>query len=107
MTHDERIRAVIDFGFTERQARFLVLVLRHGGVCVPRHTRASLASRTVGGGATRSSTGSSGAATHTRSAACTTERGSITCITSRCTTPSAKPPARIVVECRRAWLSSV
>ena len=33
---DERIQAVIDFGFTERQARFLVLVMRHAGVCVPR-----------------------------------------------------------------------
>ena len=36
MTHEERVQAVIDFGFTERQARFLVLVLRHAGVCVPR-----------------------------------------------------------------------
>jgi hypothetical protein len=33
---EERIRAVIDCGFTERQARFLVLVMRHGGVCIPR-----------------------------------------------------------------------
>lgn len=36
MTQEERIRAVIDCGFTERQARFLVLVIRHGGVCIPR-----------------------------------------------------------------------
>ena len=36
MTPEERVQAVIDFGFTERQARFVVLVLRHGGVCVPR-----------------------------------------------------------------------
>ena len=36
MTHAERVQAVIDFSFTERQARFLVLVLRHAGVCVPR-----------------------------------------------------------------------
>ncbi len=36
MTHEERIRAVVDCGFTERQARFLVLVMRHGGVCIPR-----------------------------------------------------------------------
>jgi hypothetical protein len=34
-THD-RIQAVAEFGFTERQARFLVLVMRHAGVCVPR-----------------------------------------------------------------------
>ena len=36
MTSEERVQAVIDFGFTDRQARFVVLVLRHGGVCVPR-----------------------------------------------------------------------
>src|SRR3989442_12816627 len=36
MTQEERIWAVIDCGFTERQARFLVLVMRHGGVCIPR-----------------------------------------------------------------------
>ena len=36
MTQDERIRAVVDCGFTERHARFLVLVMRHGGVCIPR-----------------------------------------------------------------------
>jgi hypothetical protein len=36
MTHRERVQAVTDFGLTERQARFVVLVLRHGGVCVPR-----------------------------------------------------------------------
>ena len=33
---EERIRAVIDCGFTERRARFLVLVMRHAGVCIPR-----------------------------------------------------------------------
>jgi hypothetical protein len=36
MTHDECIRAVVDCGFTERQARFLVPVMRHGGICIPR-----------------------------------------------------------------------
>jgi hypothetical protein len=36
MTHDERIRAVVDSGFTERQARFVVLVMRHAGVSIPR-----------------------------------------------------------------------
>ena len=36
MTEDERNRAVVDCGFTERQARFLVLVMRHGGICIPR-----------------------------------------------------------------------
>lgn len=36
MTADERVQAVMEFGFTQRQARFLTLVMRHAGVCVPR-----------------------------------------------------------------------
>ena len=36
MTTHDRIHAVTEFGFTERQARFLVLVMQHAGVCVPR-----------------------------------------------------------------------
>src|SRR6266545_1877422 len=36
MTAQERVRAVVDYGFTERQARFLVLVMRHAGLCVKR-----------------------------------------------------------------------
>ena len=36
MTTQERIQAVVDYGFTERQARFLVLVMRHSGLCVKR-----------------------------------------------------------------------
>jgi hypothetical protein len=36
LTTAERVQAVVDYGFTERQARFLVLVMRHGGVCVKR-----------------------------------------------------------------------
>jgi hypothetical protein len=40
MTDAGRITAVRDFGFTERQARFLVLVLEHSGVCLPRQYRA-------------------------------------------------------------------
>jgi hypothetical protein len=31
-----RIQAIVNHGFTERQARFLALVMRHAGVCVPR-----------------------------------------------------------------------
>jgi hypothetical protein len=33
---DERVRALGRFRFTERQARFLVTVMRHSGVCLPR-----------------------------------------------------------------------
>lgn len=36
MTAGERVHALMDFRFTERQARFLVLVMRHARVCVPR-----------------------------------------------------------------------
>lgn len=36
MTTMERVEAVVDFGFTEREARFLVLVMRHAGLCVKR-----------------------------------------------------------------------
>ncbi|MBI4484891.1 MAG: hypothetical protein HY655_02665, partial [Acidobacteria bacterium] len=36
MTAAKRVEAVIDYGFTERQARFLVLVMRHAGLCVKR-----------------------------------------------------------------------
>ena len=36
MTAEERILAVAKFGFTERQSRFLVTVMLHSGICVPR-----------------------------------------------------------------------
>jgi hypothetical protein len=33
---DDRVKAVSEIGFTERQARFLVTVMLYAGVCVPR-----------------------------------------------------------------------
>jgi hypothetical protein len=36
MNRQDRIDAIADYGFTERQARFLVLVMRHAGLCVKR-----------------------------------------------------------------------
>lgn len=36
LTNDQRVTAIAEFGFSERQARFLELVMRHAGVCVPR-----------------------------------------------------------------------
>jgi hypothetical protein len=36
MPAEDRVKIVADFGFTERQARFLILVMRHAGICVPR-----------------------------------------------------------------------
>lgn len=37
MTFEERVNAVKGKGFTERQARFLVTVMLHAGVCMDRH----------------------------------------------------------------------
>lgn len=37
MSAEQRIQAVVKFGFTERQARFLVTVMLHSGVCLLRH----------------------------------------------------------------------
>ncbi|MBP7621029.1 MAG: hypothetical protein KA745_08695 [Gemmatimonadales bacterium] len=37
MTPQDRIDGVARLGFTERQARFLVTVMTHSGVCLPRH----------------------------------------------------------------------
>src|SRR5919201_651236 len=36
MTAEDRVKAVTEFGFTERQARFLVTVMLHSGVCLQR-----------------------------------------------------------------------
>jgi hypothetical protein len=36
LTAAARVQAVVDYGFSERQARFLVLVMRHSGLCVKR-----------------------------------------------------------------------
>ena len=40
MTAQDRVQAVVKFGFTERQARFLVTVMLHSGVCLPRQYEA-------------------------------------------------------------------
>jgi hypothetical protein len=36
MTTEDRVKAVVECGFTERQARFLVTVMLHSGVCLLR-----------------------------------------------------------------------
>jgi hypothetical protein len=36
MTAEERVSAIAEFGFTPCQARFLVMVMRHAGVCLLR-----------------------------------------------------------------------
>jgi hypothetical protein len=48
VTPAERVQAVVDYGFTPREARFLVLVMRHAGVCV-RHQYAAFARIANGG----------------------------------------------------------
>jgi hypothetical protein len=48
LTLAERAQAVADYGFTQREARFLVLVMRHAGVCV-RHQYAEFAGIANGG----------------------------------------------------------
>ena len=36
MTAEDRVKAVVEFAFTERQARFLVTVMLHSGICLLR-----------------------------------------------------------------------
>ena len=36
MQFEDRVQAVAHFGFTPRQARFLVTVMLHSGVCLQR-----------------------------------------------------------------------
>lgn len=36
MTAADRVQAVVDYGFTEREAKFLILVMRHAGLCIKR-----------------------------------------------------------------------
>lgn len=36
MTHEERVKGIAELGFTERQSGFLVNVMLHSGVCLPR-----------------------------------------------------------------------
>jgi hypothetical protein len=36
MKFEDRIKAIAEFGFTERQARFLDVVMLFGGLCLPR-----------------------------------------------------------------------
>jgi len=36
MQFEERVRAIAEIGFTKRQARFMVTVMLHSGVCLQR-----------------------------------------------------------------------
>jgi hypothetical protein len=47
MTFDERVPAVAKKGFTERQARFLTMVMLHAGVCVAHSTHRDQSVHTI------------------------------------------------------------
>ncbi len=89
MTAEDRVQAVAEFGFTERQARFLVLVMR------PRPSPASFMARRRVPFFGSSSAGG----TRLRTRADTIVGGSITSITSDCTGPSVNRIARIADQC--------
>ena len=78
MNLDDAIGTIISRGFTERQARFLVLVARHSGVCVMRqHSRSQAwSSATPRGGSSPNSNASGGSRPTTARAS---ERASTTC----------------------------
>ena len=76
----QRVQAVRDCGFTERQARFLIFVMRHAGVCVPRQyaTFAGIANGGRRCNAFFDRLPSEGVDSRVKSGACTPGRASIT-----------------------------
>src|SRR5204862_6327664 len=101
LTPDDRVRAVVDLGFTERQARFLVTVMLHSGVCLLRQYTA-FAGVVHGQKTSNFFRSSSAADTPRRTRADTTAGASITCIRRRFTEPSARPTAGIAGRSQRA-----
>lgn len=103
MQFEDRVKAVADFGFTERQARFLMTVMLHSGVCLLRQYTAF--SGIVHGEKTkRFSPSSSGFGRGLPTRVGTTAEASTRCITRRCIEPSARPTAGIADRCRqRVW----
>jgi hypothetical protein len=102
--HEERIRAVVDCGFTERQARFLVLVMRHGGVCIPRQY-ASFAGIANGGRRCNAFFDKLVKRGYAHEIRCVHNRA-ITSITSRSISSSGKRRAVTAGKCRRGSQSS-
>jgi hypothetical protein len=100
MTAEDRVKTVANLGFTERQARFLVLVMRHAEICVPRQY-AAFAGTAYGRrvNALFDSLVERGYATS--AAACTTERAFITCVITRSIAPSVNLIAGTVARCRQ------
>jgi len=106
MTLDARVNAIARFGFTERQSRFLVTVLLHAGVCVPRQY-ATFAGTAYGHKSTCSSTAWWTADTRRRIPAFTTARASTTCTITRSIERLATRTAGIGDLCQRRVRSSV
>jgi hypothetical protein len=93
LTHEERVQAVVGLEFTDRQARFLVLVLRMSGVCVPRQY-ATFAGIAHGGKKCNAFFDKLvRRGTQSRTRACTIVRGSTTSITGHCIPPSVNSVA--------------
>jgi len=101
MTAEERVHALMEFRFTERQARFLALVMRHADVCVPRQYARFAGIPTAVRSATPSSQSSSGVGPQSRPIACTTERGCTGCTPGGSIRPSANRTAGTAARCRR------
>ena len=92
MQFDQRVRAVAEFGFTERQARFLVTVMLHSGVCLLRQY-ATFAGIVEGQKTRKFSPSSSGSGTHPPIPVATTAGASTRSITRLCIEPSVRPTA--------------
>jgi len=107
MTQDVHIRAVIDFGFTERQARFVVLVLRHAGVCVPRQY-ASFSGVANGGRRCNAFFDRLVLRGYAHEIGCVHNRARLYHLRHKPLYHAiGEPRAATVVECRHAWLLSV
>jgi len=104
-TAHDRIQTVTEFGFTERQARFLMLVMRHAGVCVPRQY-ARFAGVAYGAKCNAFFDRLVDAASRVPLTAFTTARGCTTSIPKRCITSSAMPGAGTAGWCHRDSQSS-
>ena len=102
MTFADRTAAVVPFGFTERQARFLVTVMLHSGVCLGRQVPVHLPVSNTGRRWPICSKPSSREDSPRRRRARTVGPASFTFITNLSTPRSESP--RIGTGDRRPWL---
>ena len=92
LANAQRMEAIAAFGFTERQARFLLNVLLHSGVFVERqYLQPSPASSTARRARTSSRRSSSGDSRRRSPRASSIAGGCFTSTTSRSGRPSASP----------------